>query len=45
MLMQRAESAQTVQGKVLVLMHKAAVHNECGLPMCAVTGLDLQTLD
>ena len=32
--------AQTLQVRVLRPLHKAAVHNECGLPMCAVAVLE-----
>ena len=43
MLMQWAEAAQTLQVRVLRLVPKAAVKNECGLPMCAMAGLEPQT--
>ena len=40
MLMYRTELAQTLQISVLRPVPKATVHNECGLPMCAVDGLE-----
>ena len=39
-----AESAQTLQVTVLCPVPKAVVHNECGLPMCAVAGFEPRTV-
>ena len=38
MLMQLAESAQTLHVRVLRPVLKVAIHNEYGSPMCAVVG-------
>ena len=40
LLVERTESVQTLQIMMLWPVLKAAVHNECGLPMYAVAGLE-----
>ena len=44
LLMYWAKSTQTLQIRVLQPVPKAIVHNESGLPMCAVAGLEPWTL-
>ena len=41
-VIQRAESAQTLQVKVQRPVPIDAIHSRCGLPMCAVAGLELR---
>ena len=38
--MKRVESSQTLKARVLRTGSKAALHNECGLLMCAEAGLE-----
>ena len=45
LLMQRAELTLTLQVRMLQPVSKDTVHNECGLPMCAVVGLEPRTLE